>query len=310
MGWIYLAVSVDWPLPLNLGSEPFPIVKITDSARASCCPECGRVTLRTPQSGMMCGRCVGNHLHNRSTLSPQDFLARISPSQELEQAWEEADRDYFSRSFGSLASFDPSSFSWKTSQLSLFGGLTEFSWNSMHWGMMRDGQLFQPQRLEPRTFADESSFLPTPAASEYGSSNNGCPRDGRLEYATKGRPSLGTMARKNLWPTPRASDGEKGSPNQTLHGEPSLAALAARFPTPTASMSTEQDMEQARFSGADSTRPEYSAISGGSLNPEFVEWLMGFPIGWTVLADWAMEWYRKRRAKRSSSSTGGENGRK
>jgi DNA (cytosine-5)-methyltransferase 1 len=57
------------------------------------------------------------------------------------------------------------SFSWKTSQLSLFGGLTEFSWNSMHWGMMRDGQLFQPQRWEPRTFADESGFLPTPTAS-------------------------------------------------------------------------------------------------------------------------------------------------
>jgi hypothetical protein len=36
---------------------------------------------------------------------------------------------------------------------------------------------------------------PTPTASPYGSRNNGDPHDGRTEYATKGAPSLDTMAR-------------------------------------------------------------------------------------------------------------------
>jgi len=40
-----------------------------------------------------------------------------------------------------------------------------------------------------------SSCLPTPTASAYGSSNNGSPLDGRREqYATKGKPSLWSMA--------------------------------------------------------------------------------------------------------------------
>ena len=26
---------------------------------------------------------------------------------------------------------------------------------------------------------------------------------------------------------------------------------------------------------------------GGKLNPRFVEWLMGFPLGWTDVASWA-----------------------
>jgi hypothetical protein len=32
-------------------------------------------------------------------------------------------------------------------------------------------------------------------------------------------------------------------------------------------------------------RRQLSQGNGGQLNPEWVEWLMGFPIGWTELAD-------------------------
>jgi hypothetical protein len=30
---------------------------------------------------------------------------------------------------------------------------------------------------------------------------------------------------------------------------------------------------------------EYEVPSTGQMNPEWVEWLMGFPIGWTDLKD-------------------------
>jgi hypothetical protein len=85
-----------------------------------------------------------------STSYREDFHARTSALQELERAWKEADQAYFSKSFASLASFDPDSFSWRTSQLSLFGGLTEFSWSSLRWGSIVDGRLYQPQKWEPR----------------------------------------------------------------------------------------------------------------------------------------------------------------
>jgi hypothetical protein len=57
------------------------------------------------------------------------------------------------------------------------------------------------------------------------------------------------------------------------------------WPTPTSSMMTVQDMEQAKFSGTDKRRPEYKDARPmsmqGQLSAEFVEWLMGYPLGYT-----------------------------
>jgi len=41
-------------------------------------------------------------------------------------------------------------------------------------------------------------------------------------------------------------------------------------------------------------------ISGKKLNPPFVEWMMGYPIGWTELAPWAIQCVLKQRKKRSN----------
>ena len=207
--------------------------------------------------------------------------ARTSVLRVLEQVWRATDQGLYSNSSASLANADLDSSSWKTSQLSLFGGLTEFSWSSMRWGLMRDGQLFQPQRWEPRTCENESGFLPTPAANEYGTNQTDSP-------GAKVRPSLSTMARKNLWPTPRASDGEKGGPNQRgSRGDLALPAAVHRFPSPWA--------RDWKGQGKDCL----DTAVGGQLNPTWVEWLMGFPIGWTESSAWATQWFRSQREKRS-----------
>ena len=44
------------------------------------------------------------------------------------------------------------------------------------------------------------SSLPTPTASRYGSSQNGCPGDGRECYAGRGKLSLDTMAIRGSLP--------------------------------------------------------------------------------------------------------------
>ena len=41
------------------------------------------------------------------------------------------------------------------------------------------------------------------------------------------------------------------------------------------------------------------AAVGGQLNPAWVEWLMGYPLGWTVLSGWAMQWFQQQRKRRS-----------
>jgi hypothetical protein len=93
--------------------------------------------------------------------------------------------------------------------------------------------------------------LPTPTANRYGSTNNGSPHDGRKEYATKGTPSLDTMATRGTWPTPTVKGNYANANRGTKEGD-GFATAVARF-------------------------------QPGPLNPAWVELLMGFPIEWTNL---------------------------
>ena len=74
-----------------------------------------------------------------------------------------------------------------------------------------------------------------------------------------------------LLPTRRATDGEKGGPNQrdgsgSLH----LTGIATRL------------VPQTTPDGPDGSPPE----ARPQLNPDFVEALMGFPVGYTDLIAW------------------------
>ena len=60
-----------------------------------------------------------------------------------------------------------------------------------------------------------------------------------------------------------------------------LIQAVRMLPTPTASMMTAQDMELAKSAGNSPDRPKYSETGvSGSLNPQFVSWMMGFPLDW------------------------------
>ena len=64
-----------------------------------------------------------------------------------------------------FARFDPDSCSWKTSQISLFGGCTEFSVTWPHWGFMLSGECFQLVGSVPHIAANGCGLLPTPRSS-------------------------------------------------------------------------------------------------------------------------------------------------
>jgi len=69
---------------------------------------------------------------------------------------------------------------------------------------------------------------------------------------------------------------------------PRSPCLKRMWPTPVASMSKGSSPNAlTRKSGADRSNDRLDhkimALDGGQLNPEWVEWLMGWPIGWTDL---------------------------
>lgn len=188
MAWIYLAELEVSHSHSSLGSEPSPIVKVTDTLRPFYCHECWTSNLIEPQSGMTCGVC-GAAISLPSTSSQVDFHARTSVLRGLVRAWKVSEADYFLRSPDSLASFDPVSFSWRTSQPleQEVQTLSEKKWPA--WGTIVDGRLYQPQKLEPSTFVNDGGYLPTPTASDYGRNvsrkSDGITPRGRVRWSLK-----------------------------------------------------------------------------------------------------------------------------
>lgn len=126
-----------------------------------------------------------------------------------------------------------------------------------------------------------------------------------------------TMLGVKLWPTPLSTDATHGDPNQRdSSGRPGLSGMVHNWPTPKANDAEKRgDFDEtnprnglpaAVKAGGMRTPPTYPTPTksdgsggpgisgrqggenlrtniGGQLNPEWVEWLMGWPLGWTDL---------------------------
>ena len=141
-------------------------------------------------------------------------------------------------------------------------------------GSMRNGTLYELRTLAPRTSESESGLWPTPVAHDDGKTPEA---HLAMKARMKGGPrntitSLTVMVKaieREMWPTPRATDADRGGRGdliQAVRGNEN--SHFKRWPTPTAS----------RRSGL---RSHGRNAILGPLNPTFLEWLMGFPTGWT-----------------------------
>ena len=108
-----------------------------------------------------------------------------------------------------------------------------------------------------------------------------CGNNNRRGLSENSGDGLATAVR--MWATPSSADckgSHGGGQGRSLRTD--IYNTKRIWPTPSASSATIQDMEQAKFSGNDPNRPKYSEVkSVGSLNPAWVEILMGYPLGWT-----------------------------
>ncbi len=167
------------------------------------------------------------------------------------------------------------------------------------WGILSGGEYGALATSERRTSATECLLWHTPMAS-----------DGKLSTQTnenliKGwanRPNKhlseqvaytelqgGGCSIRETFPTPTVADsknvGYNGSHQFNLH------KYVAIFPTPVASgklsggTGAHEKLKDMKACGqiTEEERRSMSAGNGGKLNPTWVEWLMGFPLGWTSL---------------------------
>jgi hypothetical protein len=143
---------------------------------------------------------------------------------------------------------------------------------------------------------NESGMWPTPTAHDKSSGNP--KRVNRFGTKHGGR-NLNDWA--VMWPTPKASDAEKNQ--RTLAGIqkeverkgslPDLISAVKLWTTPVADDSGHRKKPYAQGGTALSTPV------GGQLNPTWVEWLMGYPTGWTELSALGMQWCPPKRKKLS-----------
>lgn len=112
--------------------------------------------------------------------------------------------------------------------------------------------------------------------------------DGRLSRPPVLEPSIEEKGGFS-WPTPSARDHKGGYQYGRIRkGKVSKDTLDAA-------------VQAYRPGGL--LNPDPSAVKTfGQLNPQWVEWLMGYPVGWSALSPLATAWFRSKSKRRSKNS--------
>ena len=215
---------------------------------------------QSSQSGTTCGLSTANRGAERSTSSAAASRARTYLAQERARESTEREVDCGLNLQESLARYDPATHLWRTRQCSLFEGLGECLETFPKSGTMRNGSLWERTTAEPRTDERECGYWRTPDAGAGGEISD----EKAADYAA-GKPRKSGSAiqirlcdqvrHRRLYPTPTRSDYKGRGPN-----------------------SKQQELHEI-VNGGIQTLPTKTA----RLNPNWVEWLMGWPIGWTDL---------------------------
>ena len=172
----------------------------------------------------------------------------------------------------SFASYDRDTHCWRTFQVSLLTStLEEYSESWPRSGMMRNGIAYQLQPLVPLTKETGFGLWLTPRANEHCEK----PETFIKRMGDRGSHCRGTLSAQVMWPTPHgfSQDGKSHGPSGNELGN---AVNRSMLPTPTAR--AYQSPGEHGQGGQN-----LATVIGGSLNPTWVELLMGYPPGWTDL---------------------------
>jgi len=182
------------------------------------------------------------------------------------------------------------------SPVRLDGSSVPFSETWPRAGMTVNGRAYQLAPLVRLTDATECGSWPTPRAYSHGEDSNQ-PGLTTLDIRVRGM-YRDDPKHARYWPTPCAEDA-KNVPYQKGNGGtryPMLLGAVAperMWPTPKSSVSGPDYARREREgSGAD----DLATAIGGQLNPDWVEWLMGYPLGWTACAAWETRSSRQSRS--------------
>jgi DNA (cytosine-5)-methyltransferase 1 len=284
MSWLFSQVLVEEYLgDISLDGEQSVPLSGNSTQQAYCAPDKMTKFSRLSRFGMTYKPLTENRGEELLTLYLADFRAKTSAQQDEEQELTENDQVCGNTWRESLGRLDPDTLLWRTAQCSLLEDLELSLQTFPRWGLMQNGALYPQQTLVQTISVKESGLEPNNETFFHTPNTTGM--DG-------GSNSRKALKKRLEWPTPIASGGGGGTnlnnPRGIHQGNPLASAVKlslGKWPTPTAHNAKETNAP----SEANRNTPTLAAQAGGALNPTWVEWLMGWPLGWTDLKPLEMD---------------------
>jgi hypothetical protein len=274
MSWLYSRALVEeYSEERSLDGEPCALWNGTHTQRASWLPAKTTKACRLSRSGTTFKPLTDNHGEAVLTSCLGDSLVKTLVQPAKEPGSTENEAVCGDTWLESSMKFDPDSSSWKTHHSLWDEDLPESSVTLPKWGMMQGGVLWERTTLPPLTSGTGAGSWPTPNATDhkhcvaslaYHEKRVATPgKQISLATAVRTSPNGGKPTRQ-MWQTPTAMEGaDCGSKWESLK----KIDKGGRIQRQMATKETKETKETTK----------------AALNPSWVEWLMGWPIGWTDL---------------------------
>ena len=258
MSWLYSQALVEEYLAANsLDGEPSVQSNGNPTQQAYCAPDKMMAFSRLSRFGMTFKPLTDIPGEELSMSSVVAFHVRTFQQQEKAQELMETEAECGQKWLASFVKYDHDLSLWKTHQCSLLGDLDEFLETWPQWGLMRNGECWEQRTLERHIRGTGFGLSPNGVDSFHTPNTTG------LDGGSNSRRAL--KKRIDKWPTPKCSDSRHAisrhitDPEGMWKGNLGEVVMSTLAPTT------------------------------GRLNPMWVEWLMGWPIGWTDLKPLEMD---------------------
>ncbi len=313
MSWLFSQVLVEEYLgDTSLDGEQSAPLSGSNTQQAYCAPDKMTKFSRLSRFGMTYKPLTESRGEELLTLYLADFHAKTSAQRGGGRELPESDQVCGNTWQGSLARLDPNTSLWRTAQCSLLEDLELSLQTFPRWGLMQNGALYPlptlVQTISVKEFGSEQKQMwLTPRVVEVDESpenfrrrmNNKRPNDRKDGF---GSLTMQVKALEKL-PTPQASDyitkktsaswKAKGGVNYSL----SNPDIQAKWPTPVKSDSAARRPSKGWEGNSDLPSVVWTETGGrenpnlppAQLNATWVEWLMGWPLGWTDLKPLEMD---------------------
>ena len=293
MSWLYSQVLVEEYLEANsLDGQQYARLNGNHTQQAYCAPDKMTKFSRLSRFGMMCKLLMENLGEELLMWYLEDFPVKTFHQQEEELGLMENEAQCGNTWQESFAKFSQDTHLWKTPHCLLKEDCLEYSGTWPRWGMMQNGECWEQPKLAQITKETGFGLLvkwPAPDANcgQRGTQPNWTPK------RKSGHSAQYTInqAVQDRWPTPRSCSAMAATitPESAWkeNRNPNLETIVGRvqFPIPTCHNSK----ETAYLSEYNRAMPSLATHAGGKLNPVWVEWLMGWPLGWTDLKPLEMD---------------------